>query len=151
MRHIICFGNPLHGDDGFGPAVHNRLALLPPPSGLRLTDAGAPRLAALMLFEGCDEVIIVDTLAPKGMAGRLTHPLPESIADEASLPGHGVDVGYLLRALAATCEQAPRIKILAVEASAITPFQPGLSEPVARAVEQAVTFLRAYFGPNSHG
>lgn len=151
VRHIICFGNPLHGDDGFGPAVHRRLALLPLPGGLRLTDAGAPGLAALALFENCHEAIIVDALAPRGAPGRLSQPAPESIAYEASAPGHGVGVGYLLRALAATFERAPRIKIVAVEASAITPFRPGLSKPVAKAVEEAVTLLSAYFGSNSHG
>ena len=34
--HVICFGNELHGDDGFGPAVHARLADLTVYVGERL-------------------------------------------------------------------------------------------------------------------
>lgn len=151
MRHILCFGNPMHGDDGFGSAVYQRLASRLLPNDLRLIDAGTPGLAALALFQGCDEVIIVDALAPGGIPGRLSCPLPETVAVEAALPGHGIGVGYLLQALAALPEQAPRIRIIAVETSTVTPFRPGLSEPVARAVEEVVTWLSTYFKPDSHG
>jgi hydrogenase maturation protease len=107
MRHILCFGNPLHGDDGFGPAVHERLAELPLPKTLRLFDAGTPGLAALALFHDCDEAIVVDALAPGDAPGRLSQPAPgRAIAMEDVLPGHGVGVGYLLRALAALPEMA---------------------------------------------
>lgn len=151
VRHILCFGNPLHGDDGFGPAVYQRLAALPLPDDLRLVDAGTPGLAALALFQGCDEVIIVDALAASGEPGRLSQPSPETIAAEAALPGHGIGVGYLLQAVAALAESVPRIRILAVEVSAVTPFRPGLSEPVASAVEKAVSVLSEYFDPTRHG
>ena len=150
MRHILCFGNPLHGDDGFGPAVYQRLASLPLPNDLRLIDAGTPGLAALTLLQGCDEVIIVDALAPGGVPGRLSQPLPETISAEASPAGHGIGVGYLLQALAALGEPAPLIRIIAVETLAVIPFQPGLSEPVANAVDEAVALLIAYFKPSSH-
>ena len=151
MRQILCFGNPLHGDDGFGPAVYEKLAPRLLPDDLRLIEAGAPGLAALALFQDCDEVIIVDAMAPGGVAGRLRHLSPETVTAEDSLPGHGIGVGYLLRALAALPEQTPRIRIIAVETSALTPFQPGLSEPVARAVDEAVRLLKPYFEPSGHG
>lgn len=151
MRHIVCFGNPLHGDDGFGPAVYQRLASLPLPEGLRLFDAGTPGLAALTAFEGCDEAIIVDAVAPAGAPGRISYPPPEAISIESSLPGHGMGVGYVLRALTAQPGPTPRIRIIAAEVSRATLFQPGLSEPMARAVDEAVAILRAYFGPNSDG
>ena len=42
--HVICFGNELHGDDGFGPAVHARLAAAPVPEHVRLLhEVGATR------------------------------------------------------------------------------------------------------------
>jgi len=37
--HVICFGNELHGDDGFGPAVHAHLAAAPLPAHVRLMRA----------------------------------------------------------------------------------------------------------------
>lgn len=151
VRHIVCFGNPLHGDDGFGPAVYQRLASLPLPRGLRLFDCGTSGLGALAAFEGCDEAVIVDALAPAGAPGRLDYLLPDAISLESAVPGHGSGLGYLLRVLASRAEPAPTIRILAAEASAVVPFQPGLSEPVARAVEEAVAALSAFFGPRRHG
>jgi hydrogenase maturation protease len=150
MRHIICFGNPLHGDDGFGPAVYQRLASMQLPNDLRPIEAGTAGLAALTLFRDCDEAIIVDALAPGGTAGRLTEPLPETLMAEASPAGHGIGVGYLLKALRALPEPPPRIRIIAVEASEVTPFRPGLSKPVRDAVDEAVALLIDRFLPNRH-
>jgi hydrogenase maturation protease len=145
-RHIVCFGNPLHGDDGFGPAVYQRLLSLARPAGLRLTEAGTPGPAALALFLDCDDLVIVDALAPAGAPGRVSEPSVESIQAEQTVAGHGIGVGYLLRALAALPEPAPRIRIVAVEASGITPFVPGLSPPVAQAVDDVVALLKPFFG-----
>lgn len=147
MRHILCFGNPLHGDDGFGPAVYQRLAALPVPADLKLIDAGTPGLAALAWFKGCDEVIIVDALAPAEQPGKLYDLTPDMIEPETEVPGHGIGVGYLLRALQALAEPLPAIRILAAEASAITPFSLELSAPVALAVDQAVARLKDLFQP----
>ncbi|MBY6241412.1 hydrogenase maturation protease [Methylosinus sp. Sm6] len=151
VRHIVCFGNPLHGDDGFGPAVYQRLASLPLPRGLRLFDCGTAGLAALAAFEACDEAVIVDAAAPAGAPGRLGYLSPESISLESAVAGHGSGLGYLLRVLAAQPEPAPKIIVLAAEASSLAPFQPGLSRPVARAVENAVAELSAYIGAHRHG
>ncbi|WP_238527340.1 hydrogenase maturation protease [Methylomonas methanica] len=145
MRHIICFGNPLHGDDGFGTAVYQRLAELPLPDNLRLFDAGTAGLAALTLFQGCDEVCIVDACQSGGEAGRLSRLLPETVMAEVTPAGHGVGVGYLLQALAALPEPMPQIQIIAAEADAVGVFRPGLSAAVAKAVDEAVALLSPYF------
>lgn len=150
-RHIICFGNPLHGDDGFGSAVYQRLLGLARPSGSRLTDAGTPGPAALALFLDCDEVVIVDALMPAGTPGRVSEPAVDAILAEETVAGHGVGIGYLLRALAILPESMPRIRILAAEASAVTQFKPGLSAPVARAVDEVVARLRPFFDPDVDG
>lgn len=149
MRHILCFGNPLHGDDGFGAAVYQKLAMLTLPPDLRLFDAGAPGLSALGLFQNCDEAIIVDALAPGGMPGRLCQPLPESIVAETPLAGHGIGVGFMLQALAALPEPAPQLRIIAVETGEVSAFRPGLSKPVAKAVDEAVALLRVYFNADA--
>jgi hydrogenase maturation protease len=141
MRHLICFGNDLHGDDGFGTAVYRRLATLERPAGWHLFDAGTRGLDALALFQGCGEVILVDAAAPAGHPGRLAWPLPEEIAVESALPGHGSGVGYLLQALAALESAPPRLRILTAEMTAVTPFRSGLSPAVTLAVEQAAALL----------
>lgn len=150
IRHIVCFGNPLHGDDGFGHAVYRRLASLPAPADLRLFDAGTAGLSALALFRNCDETIIVDARAAGGVPGSLSQPSPQTLIAEAALSSHGAGVGYLLRALSALPEPMPNIRILAAEISTATPFQWGLSSPVADAVDKAVTILSRYFHTDGH-
>lgn len=151
MRHIICFGNPLHGDDGFGPAVYQQLVTLPLPKDWRVFDAGTPGLNALQLFQDCTEAIIIDAIAPSDMPGRIYSLSPDMLATENALPGHGVGVAFLLQALAALPDVVPHIRIIAVEAAAITPFQPGLSIPAANAVDKVVALLRTESETNSHG
>ncbi len=145
MRHLICFGNDLHGDDGFGPAVCRRLAEQPLPADVRVFEAGTRGLDALALFEGCDEAIVVDAAEPAGQPGRLAFPDAEICAEDSSLPGHGAGVGYLLRALSAL-GTPPRLRVMTAEAAALTPFQPGLSPPVETAVEEAAQVLRGWLG-----
>lgn len=148
MRHVIGFGNDLHGDDGYGAAVCRRLAELPLPADVRVFAAGTRGLDALALFEGCDEAIVVDAGEPAGQPGRLAFPAPDALAEDSSLPGHGAGVGYLLRALAAL-GQAPRLRIVTAEAAALTPFNLQLSPPMRGAVEETVLLLRGWLGVES--
>lgn len=141
MRHVICFGNELHGDDGYGPAVFRRLSALPLPPDLRPYLAGTRGLDALALFDGCDEAIVVDALAPAGQPGRVCELQPAAIDEEIVLPGHGAGVGYLLRALAALEKPRPALRIVAAEMAAITPFRPGLTPAMEAAVEATVALL----------
>ncbi len=145
MRHLIGFGNDLHGDDGFGAAVCRRMAELPLPDDVRVFAAGTRGLDALALFEGCDEAIVVDATEPAGQPGRLSFPAPESLAEDSSLPGHGAGVGYLLRALSAL-GTPPHLRVIAAEAAALTPFRPGLSAEMEQAVEAAVALLDGWLG-----
>ena len=148
MRHLIGFGNDLHGDDGFGIAVCQRMAERPLPDDVRVFAAGTRGLDALALFEGCDEAIVVDASEPAGQPGRLGFPAPETLAEDSSLPGHGAGVGYLLRALAALGQQ-PRLRIVTAEAAALMPFHLGLSPEVERAVEETMALLHDWLGVES--
>ena len=150
MQHIICFGNPLHGDDGFGSVVYQRLANISLPDDVRIYDAGTPGLNAMVLFEHCDEVIIVDAFAPHGMPGRLHYLTPEQLSDDLLLPSHGTGVAFLLRSVKALNHIRPTINIIAVEAESIAPFQPGLSLSVTRAVDKVEAFLLNYAGLDCH-
>ncbi|MDD5329993.1 MAG: hydrogenase maturation protease [Sulfuricella sp.] len=140
MRGIFCFGNPLHGDDGFGPAVFRRLAGVALPADVRLVEAGTAGLNTLALFQGCRKAVLVDAMAPGEEPGRLRVLTTEEVPMEAA-GGHGQGVGYLLRALAALGEPLPGLTVLAAEAAALTPFLPGLSPEVETAVEAAATWI----------
>lgn len=146
MIHLICFGNELHGDDGFGAAVCRRLAALPLPADVRVFEAGTRGLDALALFDGCDEAILVDASEPAGQPGRLSFPESTELTEESNLPGHGAGVGYLLRALATLGGPVPTLRIVAAEAAALTPFRMGLSPATAQAVEETVTLMKDWLG-----
>lgn len=145
--HIICFGNELHGDDGFGPAVHARLAAGPLPAGVRLMRADLAGLGAINCFEGCDEAILVDAVAGFGPPGSL-HELDAAdfadaaARDEAPAGFHGAGVGGLLKLLPAALDPLPVIRLVGAEAGPLTAFSPGLSPPVAQAVDAAAARIR---------
>lgn len=142
MRHVIFFGNPLHGDDGFGPAVFERMKQCALPSDVRLFDAGTCGLNALALFDNCTEAIVVDAMAPGAHPGRITQPAATEILEESALPGHAAGVGFLLKALAALSpREAPLQRFLTVEAQSIAAFSPGLSPAVQAAVEPAFDLI----------
>lgn len=143
MRHLICFGNELHGDDGFGIAVFRRLEGADLPPQTRLFAAATRGLDALALFAGCSEAVVVDALAPGDCPGTLRWLDPAQVAPEEApgLPGHGAGVGHLLQCLRLLGDPLPRVRILGAEAQTVRPFQPGLSAPVCRAVGHAVAEL----------
>ncbi len=145
MRHVIGFGNDLHGDDGFAAAVCRRLAELELPANVRVFDAGTRGLDALALFDGCTEAIVIDAAEPAGHPGRLAYPDPRVCIEDCPLPGHGAGVGYLLRALAAL-GTPPRLRIVTAEAAALTPFHPVLSVEMRAAVEETLEVLRGWLG-----
>ncbi|MCW2314500.1 hydrogenase maturation protease [Rhodoblastus acidophilus] len=149
-RRILCFGNPLHGDDGVGAAVFAALSARKPPEGLEVIEAGTPGPAALALFEDCDEAIVVDALAPAGSPGRVAQLAPEGIDAETTPAPHGMGLGYILRALNALPGPRPEIRIIGIEAASHRPFQPGLSPAVARAAGEVARLLGPCF-EDGHG
>jgi hydrogenase maturation protease len=68
---IVCFGNPLMGDDGFGPRVLEMLAGQPLPAQTVLKDLQAPGVDVLLHLEGVDRLILIDALASGGQPGTL--------------------------------------------------------------------------------
>lgn len=145
--HVICFGNELHGDDGFGPAVHARLAAAPVPEHVRLLRADIAGLAAIGFFEGCGQAIVVDAVRGFGPAGSLHALDPADFAAdaaraEAAAGFHGAGLGALLALLPAALDQLPQIRLVGVEAARVAPFSPGLSASVAARLDEAAAHIR---------
>jgi hydrogenase maturation protease len=56
---VACVGNVLRGDDGFGPAVADRMGDL--PAGVDVVETGIGGVALLQeLMAGCDGLVLVD-------------------------------------------------------------------------------------------
>lgn len=142
-RHIVCFGNDLHGDDGFGSHIYARLCQLTWPSDVEVFNAGIAGLNALRFLEDCDQAILVDAVANFGNVGEVLLLSPDDLADRPEqLTGHGLGLPYLLEALKVIREPLPEIQIVGVEIAAIHCFSPGLSDKTEQAVAKAVHLIR---------
>lgn len=63
LIRIICLGNPLHGDDGFGFHVFQCLKQKTLPENVELIDGRTAGLALLPLFKNCERIIVVDVIS----------------------------------------------------------------------------------------
>jgi len=142
-RHIVCFGNELHGDDGFGIRVYAQLCRLTWPKDVEVFNAGIAGLNVLRFLEDCSQAILVDALANFGNVGEVLLLKPEDLVDRPEqLTGHGLGIPYLLEALKVIREPQPDILIVGVEIAAVNPFSPGLSDKTEQAVPKTVQLIR---------
>ncbi|MGZ8928197.1 MAG: hydrogenase maturation protease [Methylobacter sp.] len=145
-RHIVCFGNELHGDDGFGSRIYAQLSQLMWPKDVELFNAGIAGLNALRFLEECRQVILVDALANFGSVGEVFLLRPDDLADRPEqLTGHGLGLPYLLEALKVIRDPLPDILIVGVEIAAVSSFSPGLSDKTEQAVAKTVHLIRGLF------
>lgn len=147
-QRVICFGNRLHGDDAFGCHVYDRLCEVRLPEDTTLYDGGTAGLSALVLFEACVRVIVVDAMAAgAGVApGRLRWVAVDEIVDDvAGLSTHTDGLAYLLRALRCTtaAKGIPEVSVLTVSVGAVAAFTEVLSVQVEAAVPRAVSAVCA--------
>lgn len=146
-RRILCFGNDLHGDDGFGPALGAQLARRGMPAGWTLHLVGTRGLDALALLLDCEAAIVVDAEAPAGQPGRLRERSGGELNLESSRVGHGMGLAFVLQALHHLVVQPPALRILTAEMADARSFQPALSPAVADCLETAERTLRAWMAP----
>ena len=145
MLHVICFGNPWQGDDGFGSHVFRRLRELPaPPCQVKLFDAGIASFSAVGYFDGCSKVVIVDALRTGGRAGSVHRlPLGDIDAPGPELSLHAFGVGHLLTALPVVfgSRALPEIVLIGAEIGEVRRFTDELTPPVQAAIESVVRMV----------
>lgn len=142
-RHVVCFGNELHGDDGFGGKVYGQLSLLAWPPDVELFNAGIAGLDALRFLQDCWQAILVDAFAGFGTIGRIRVLTPEDLTGRPQTStSHGLGIPYMLEALKVIRAPLPEILIVGVEISEVLPFCLGLSPATQRAVPEAVRLIR---------
>jgi hydrogenase maturation protease len=146
MFHVVCFGNPWQGDDGFGTHVFRRLRdLRDLPGHVRMFDAGIAGLGAISYFEGCRKAVIVDALKTGGRVGRVRRLR----AAELVLPGpelslHAFGVAHLLTALPIVFEgrAMPEVMIIGAEIGDVCRFTDELTPPLRAAIDRAARLVR---------
>jgi hydrogenase maturation protease len=142
-RHVLCFGNELHGDDGFGIHVYEQLCRRTWPEDVRLFNAGIAGLNALPFLRDCRQAILVDALANFGTVGEVSVVRPHELAGLCPpLAGHGLGLPYILQALQVLRDPLPDVLIVGAEIAGIRPFSPGLTAATAAAVPKTVRLIQ---------
>lgn len=150
MIHLICLGNPLHADDGFGSAMAYRLGRLHWPDRVRVMD-GTGKTSPLALFENCRRAIIIEALPRRlGTPGEILR------LDGETYQGHPPDqfnggTGAILSAVRRLISPLPAMEVMGPVASNRLPFAPGLAPLTMAACLSLTTMLAAEFGGKATG
>jgi hydrogenase maturation protease len=147
---VAGVGNVFLGDDGFGVEVARRLESEAFPDGVQVADFGIRGVhLAYELLEGYDVLVLVDA-APRGEPPGTVFVLepdfggPEDLSRGESgflLDAHGLDPEVVLGILADLGGKVGRVVIVGCEPAEVVERM-GLSEPVARAVDEAARLVR---------
>jgi hydrogenase maturation protease len=144
---VAGIGNLFLGDDGFGPEVARRMAAAdsgePVPDGVRVVDYGIRGMhLAYDLLDGVGALVLVDALPGEGPAGTLTvvEVGPDDLGD-GEFDAHGMDPVAVLASLEAMGGRLPPTYVVGCRPADLSEGI-GLSDPVARAVGDAVVTVR---------
>ena len=139
---VAGVGNVLRGDDGFGPAVVERVGDL--PDCVDIVETGIGGVALLQeLMAGCDGLVLVDAVDQGAPAGTLFAIEPD-VADAVHVADVHLANPERVLSMAKTMGCLPeRVLILGCQPSGMDELGAGLSAPVERAVPYAVERIQA--------
>jgi len=137
---IAGFGNSLRGDDAFGVDVINRLAERGVArAGVDLMEVGTGGIRlAQELLTPCDRLIIVDAMTRGGAPGTLYVLEVEKVESVAQIDMHLAIPSRALSAAQALGVLPPTVILVGCEPLQVDELLSDLSEPVSRAVDEAV-------------
>ncbi|NYT00412.1 MAG: hydrogenase maturation protease [Methanocellales archaeon] len=140
---VLCCGNPLMGDDGFGFYVLEELKRKELPVHVELIDAGTGSLSLLSFMENAGKVIIIDAMSSGSEVGKIYRftykELPDPSSIYFSLHELGlVDVLNIGKKVMSITED---IIIIGVEIERTKNFTIGLTTKVNEAVKQVVEMV----------
>jgi hydrogenase maturation protease len=138
---VGCVGNVLRGDDGFGPAVAERLGDL--PRGAEVVETGIGGVALLQeLMAGCDGLIIVDAVDRREKPGTLFVIEPEVPEGEHVADVHLANPERVLTMAKSMRVLPERVLIVGCQPAETEELEQRLSPAVERAVEVAEAKVR---------
>lgn len=145
---VAGIGNIFLQDDGFGVEVAKRLADSELPEGVKVADFGirGVHLAYEMLDGGYDMTILIDA-APRGEAPGTVYLIEPDLGNidaqqSPSMDAHSMDPQVVFATLKSLGGSPRRVLIVGCEPLVIDDGI-GLSEPVGRAVEEAVRLVHS--------
>jgi hydrogenase maturation protease len=133
---VACVGNVLRRDDGFGPAVAERLSL---PAGARVVETGIGGIALLQeMMSGWDGLVIVDAVDQGAAPGTVLRIVPE-VGEAVHMPDvHLANPERVLATAKGLGVLPERILIVGCQPAEADDLGEGLSPAVERAVDVAV-------------
>lgn len=137
---IIGIGNPYRRDDGAGIVVAERLEGTP---GLEVIAHHGEGLELMRLWEGHDDVVLVDAVSSKAEAGtihRLDAAAGPLLAKLFCHSSHAFGVAQAVELARQLGTLPARLRIIGIEAGDWSAGQ-GLTPPVAAAVDAVVAEL----------
>jgi hydrogenase maturation protease len=155
---IAGIGNIFLGDDAFGVEVVQRLAERTWPANVDVVDFGIRGFDLTMaLLEDIDLVILVDAASRGGAPGTLYVIEPEPVEPDepeptrAMLDPHSLDPVKVLQLVKAMGGKPGRVLVVGCEPESVGSdldwdVTPGLSEPVQRAVDEAILLIESLVG-----
>jgi hydrogenase maturation protease len=158
--HILIagIGNIFLGDDAFGVKVVQRLAERTLPANVDVVDFGIRGFDLTMaLLEDVDLVILVDAASRGGAPGTLYVIEPEPVERDEPAPAramldpHSLDPVKVLQLVKTMGGKPGRVVVVGCEPESVGSdvdwdVTPGLSEPVQRAVDEAILLIESLVG-----
>ena len=148
---VTGIGNPDRGDDGFGPAVAQRLRGRV-PSTVRILARNGDALALIEYWNGILSVIVIDAMAAISQPGRIhrldlsSRPLPIDLAPRSS---HAFGVAETVELARRLGRLPPHIVAYLVEGEQFAtgaPLSPAVAEAIEVVAERIVSELAAIVG-----
>ncbi len=150
---IAGVGNIFLGDDGFGPEVARRLAAAGLPHWVRVADYGTSGMhLAYDIAEGYQTTVLIDAAPRGGEPGTVTvievdrerqqdpGTAGGTVAGGQLFDAHGMQPDVVLGVLDMLGAAAGRVLVVGCEPASVD-YGMELSEPVARAVDEAVRVI----------
>ena len=134
---VAGVGNVLRGDDGFGPAVTERLGHL--PAGAEVIETGIGGIALLQeLLAGCDGLVLIDAM-DRGAPPGTVFVIEPDVAEAEHIPDVHLANPDRVLMMAKTMGVLPeRVVIVGCQVAEVDELGEGLSPEVERALGTAV-------------
>ncbi|MDD1679009.1 MAG: coenzyme F420-reducing hydrogenase, FrhD protein [Methanomicrobiales archaeon] len=142
---VVGCGNPLFGDDGFGPAVIEELQKLQLPDEVKVIDAGlgAPHFIFTLLDEENTRKLVIIDIADFGAEPGSVAILPlEALPPGSYRDIHSWDLTEPLHRL----KDRIAITVVACQPKSVAEFDMELTEEVKRAIPKAVRIVLKEIG-----
>lgn len=133
---VLGVGNVLRGDDGFGPAVAQRVAV---PGWMGLDCGTAPENFTSVVVRNAPSRLVIVDAATLGLEAGTLRRVPENRIRDTGMGTHMLPLNHLVAYLSGVVD---RITLIGVQPQHLQ-FDQAMSLPVERAVARLVGVIAA--------